>query len=308
MKSLFVLISIILNIISCTKKEVNTEAIQIAYQDERGRIITSNSLTYLDDKERYDFYPVTSNDVIIGGSFAGVPTSLEVLKLGIKGFIAHESGVGKNNKGIDGIFLAEKNDIPAATVETNSALVSNGKSVSEGIISFTNEPAETLGVSKGMNALEAAKLMLDAQEGKKVQIQHSLDTKLKLVDQKGTTKVFTIWSIGLVKNKYPNDIFCVASHSGLAMADYTLPVHPKAIFANDAGIAKDSSGVAGLRILDENGIAAIAVDALSAEIGNPTSTYEEGICSVLNETAQKYGVEAGMTVKEAINNIVNHNQ
>ncbi len=308
MKCIIPYIVILFVIVACKNINMNEEPIAIAYHDERGRIITSNSLTYLDDKERYDFYPVTSKDIIIGGSFAGGPTVLEVLKLGVRGVIAHESGIGKNNKAIEGLVIAERNRIPAAAVATNSALVSNGKSVSEGVISFANKPVQFMGVTKGMNAFEAAKLMLDSREGTKVTIQYTFDNQLKLVDQKGDTKVYTIWSIGLVKKPYPKDIFCVASHSGVAMAHYTLPVQPRAIFANDAGIAKDSSGVAGLKILDDYGIIAAGVKAMSAEIGNPTSTYEDGIISVVNKSAEQVGIIEGISVKDAIEILLNNNQ
>ncbi len=270
------------------------------YEDERGRIIASNSLTYLEDEHRYDFYPVTVKDIIIGGSFSGTPTYMAVLKLGVKGVIAHECGVGKNNKAIDGIFLAERYGIPAAAVATQSALVSNGISVSEGTISVLNETARKLGIKEGMVALDAAKLMLSAKQGVVVNEQLDHDDEIKIVEESKDIKVYTVWSIGLIKDQHPNDIFCVASHSGIVMAKYTLPVHPKLIFANDAGIAKDSSGVAGLNILNDKGIAAVAVAAMSAEIGSPTSTYREGICSVVNKKAQAMGIRSEMTVKEAI--------
>lgn len=286
---------------SCTGINPNMGKVSIAYEDNRGRIITSNSLTYLDDSDRYDFYPTTSKDVIIGGSFAGMPTTVDVLKLGVRGVIAHEAGVGKNRKGIEGLEIAEKIGIPAAAVATHSAKISDGKSVANGTISHMNRSAEILGVKKGMKALDAAKLMLNADKGIALsQDDYSFDEQIKMVQNTDITNVFTVWSIGLVKDPHPNDIYCVASHAGIAMADYAIPVSPKAIFANDAGIAKDSSGVAGLKKLDRKHIAGIGVEAMSAEIGNPTSTYQQGVVSVINETAKTQGVVVGMTVKKAI--------
>ncbi len=296
-------ILVVLSLSGAHLKMERKEVIKI-YEDERGRIIASNSLTYLDDEDRYGFYPVTDKDIIIGGSFAGTPTFMAVLALGVKGVIAHECGVGKNQKAIEGVFLAQHHGIPAAAVATHSAIVSDGISVSEGIVSVCNETAKKLGVSKGMKALDAAKLMLDAKPGVKVEEQLDYDDQITIVEEHNDTKVYTVWSIGLIKEKHPNAIFCVASHSGAVMAEYTLPVNPKLIFANDAGIAKDSSGVAGLHILNDSGIAAVAVAAMSAEIGSPTSTYQDGICSVVNARAYTMGIRKQMTVKEAIDTVL----
>ena len=279
---------------------VATKPVTVAYQDQRGRVFSADSLTYLDEVQQYGLSPVTKNDVVIGGSFAGIPTFAEVLKLGARGVIAHEAGVGKAQAGIQGLYASEKYGIPAAAVATQSARISDGRSVAQGSISYVNASAQALGIQPGMKAIDAAVSMLDAPPGTIADLSPLIDETMHVVKEEGNTRVIAVWSIGLVEEDFPNDIFCVASHAGRAMADYALPVNPRAIFANDAGLAKDRSGVEGLRLLDKHGIPAAAVGADSAKIGDALSTYAEGVCSVVNRKAKALGMQVGMTVRQAI--------
>ena len=83
------------------------------------------------------------------------------------------------------------------------------------------------------------------------------------------------------------------------MAEYARPVIPRGVFANDAGVARDASGVEGLAILDQQGIPAAAVATLSARIGDALSTYHDGLCSHVNRTAAERGLQVGMRASAA---------
>ena len=274
--------------------------VAVAYQNDQGRVILSDSLTYLDQATDYGLSPVTGSDVIIGGSFAGIPTFAEVLKLGVRGVIAHEAGVGKDQAGIGGLKAAQTHNLPAAAVATFSARISDGRSVARGIISHLNEAARSLGIRAGMSAQKAARLMLNAEAGSPIDLSDQVDHQIHWLPASDDIKVAAVWSIGLIEEPTPNTIFCVASHAGQAMANYALPIRPRALFANDAGIAKNRSGVKGLITLERNNIPAAAVTAHSARIGDALSTYREGICSVVNRTALRRGVRIDMPVRQAI--------
>lgn len=73
-----------------------------------------------------------------------------------------------------------------------------------------------------------------------------------------------------------------------------------AIVLNDAGIGKERAGVAGLALVDERGIPGMAVSHESAEISDGLSTWRTGRLSVVNDSAARLGVRAGMSVAEAI--------
>ena len=97
-----------------------------------------------------------------------------------------------------------------------------------------------------------------------------------------------------------NDIIVDGSHCGANIApDYILPSSARGMIGNDAGIGLENAGVASLKTLEEHGIPAAAVAAMSAEIGIGQSTYDEGVISTVNEVAKKMGVAVGMTAKEA---------
>jgi len=78
-----------------------------------------------------------------------------------------------------------------------------------------------------------------------------------------------------------------------------LEVRPRGAVFNDGGIARDRSGVSGLPALDAIGVAAVAVGAMTARIGDPASTWDEGIVSVVNETARRVGVAPGRPARAA---------
>ena len=62
---------------------------------------------------------------------------------------------------------------------------------------------------------------------------------------------------------------------------------------NDAGFGADRGGVLALPELDKEGIAAIAVAAQSARIGDGRSTLQDGTISDANTTAYRLGARVG---------------
>ena len=126
----------------------------------------------------------------------------------------------------------------------------------------------------------------------------------KIVREEGGLRIVIADSATSITPDNKNDIVVNGSHCGANIApDYILPNGARGSIGNDAGIGLENAGVASLPFLDQHGIPAAAVAAMSAEIGVGQSTYNEGVISAVNEVAKKMGVTVGMSAKEAADKI-----
>lgn len=83
------------------------------------------------------------------------------VKVRPKGIIANDAGFCKDRSGVVGLAILEREGIPAASVAALSARIGDAMSTYEdGMISETNVPAAARGVSVGMRADDAAKILL----------------------------------------------------------------------------------------------------------------------------------------------------
>src|ERR1700746_916210 len=96
-----------------------------------GRVVVADSLTY------FEHEPWT-NDVAVGASFAGAPTAAMAMRQGVKAWIAHEGGPGKDNAGIRGLAFAQHIGVPAAAIATREARLSGGMTLLTGHVSRCN--------------------------------------------------------------------------------------------------------------------------------------------------------------------------
>ncbi|KAA0912883.1 hypothetical protein FLO80_13720 [Aquicoccus porphyridii] len=90
------------------------------------------------------------------------------------------------------------------------------------------------------------------------------------------------------------------SHGGLYAAAIASRAGLRAVILNDAGIGLNRAGVKGVEALADVGMAAAAVDAMSAEIGAARDMLENGIISHANTSALALGVAPGQTVGDAL--------
>jgi hypothetical protein len=79
-----------------------------------------------------------------------------------------------------------------------------------------------------------------------------------------------------------------------------LRIQPRALICNDAGRGLDDSGIAGLALLDDASVPGATVGTESARIGDPLSTYYDGVISYENIHAHACGVRVGMSCTEAV--------
>lgn len=240
------------------------------------------------------------NDVAVGASFAGAPTAAMAMRLGVKAWIAHEGGPGKDLAGIGGLALAQRFGIPAAAIATATAGLSNGPSLLTGIVSHCNAAAQLLGVRTGQSGDVAARLMLKAPRGKPCDLDGIIDENVHTVRVTPSGTIYAVWSFSRVQGEFPNDVFCVASHGGKVMAQYALRAKSRGFIANDAGGGLDNSGMSGLADVDRLfQTPAATVSTNSARIGDALSTYHDGLISAANLSARSIGVEIGIPASEA---------
>lgn len=111
--------------------------------------------------------------------------------------------------------------------------------------------------------------------------------------------VFLLDSVTEGSEEQTGAIVVTGSHGGLSAARYALNYRPLLVVFNDAGIGKDEAGVAGLKVLEDAGIAAAAVSHTSARIGEAKDAWESGVLSQVNAKAQALGLKPGMSLREA---------
>ncbi len=273
---------------------MSPDPITPVHEEARGRIFTADSMTYFDER-------VGAEDIVVCGSYAAPSSFRWALRLGVKGLIAHAVGVGKDEAGISGLPLADKHGVPAAACETMSARIADGASVWAGTVGHANETAKKLGVKPGQSIEEAARLILAAPPGKKIVLETSADKKIYDLEETPNGNIRASWGLPVlrsIKEPRPNDVFLQGSHCGQTLI-HVIPLKLRGIIANDAGRGMDDSGIASFGPLAEAGIAAAAVGAMTARIGDVMSTWNDGVISVMNEVAEQRGVQVGMTAKEA---------
>jgi len=89
------------------------------------------------------------------------------------------------------------------------------------------------------------------------------------------------------------------SHGAVYAAYMSAKFGCRAAIHHDAGIGKDEAGVGGLAYADALGMAMAAVATASARIGDGRDMYARGLISRTNALAEKCGVRAGMSCREA---------
>ena len=265
---------------------------RIAVASGLARIVVLDSLTHCDAR-------VTTRDVVVAGSFAGALAFGFALERGVRGLIAHAAGVGRDGAGISGLPVADRLGVPAAAVETGSARLGDGWSVwRDGVVAHVNRRAAALGVSPRQPAAAAARTMLAAPPGTAPAVP-LVDRRARVVAEVEGGRVVLVDSMSFAEREHRDAVLCAGSHGGRVNVARLLRVRPRGALFNDGGGARDASGVSGLAALDAAGVAAACVDAMSARIGDPASTYADGVISAVNETARRAGVEVGQPATEA---------
>jgi hypothetical protein len=225
--------------------------------------------------------------VVVGGSHAAVYAAYMSAKYGCRAAIHHDAGIGKDEAGVSGLAYADKLGMAMAAVATASARIGDGQDLYQrGIISRANALAAACGVTPGMSCKDATELLKTAPW------PHTAPPH-KGEDRHIVDGFACLDSSSLFLPEDRGRIVATGSHAAINSGMATAVGHPLLAFFNDAGPGVDRGGVLGLDVLENEGIAGVAVAALSARIGDGRSTLQDGTISAFNPTAHRLGARVG---------------
>jgi hypothetical protein len=96
-------------------------------------------------------------------------------------------------------------------------------------------------------------------------------------------------------------VVITGSHGGVSAARYARAFPPALVVFNDAGRGKGDAGIAGLALLQAEGIAAATVAHDSARIGEAADTLANGVLSAVNAAArERFGLAPGLALASAL--------
>lgn len=90
------------------------------------------------------------------------------------------------------------------------------------------------------------------------------------------------------------------SHGGASSGEVALRHGLRAVFFNDAGVGKDDAGIAALAMLQQRGVAGVAVSHTSARIGDALDAWQHGVVSFANDAARALGLQTGESTRAAL--------
>ena len=245
--------------------------------------------------------------VLVSGSYGGEYNAYHAAKFNIRGVVLSDAGIGKNNAGINGLAYLEAVGLPAATADARTCHIGDGDHILEhGIISFVNKPAADLRCAPGQSVRECADLMRRGGV-----ISASLPPiaggkRYIMRENAGERKIVCVDAAPTLLPEDAGAIAITGSHAALFRGQPDAVIGPDvfAVFFNDAGVGKDDAGITRLAELDKRKIAAGAVSASSAPIGDSRAIYADGILSHINGTAANLGGKPGMRLYDFVEMLV----
>lgn len=253
-----------------------------------------DSVTHLAEEHR----GCASHCASHGGAYAGYYAA----KMGVGAVILNDAGIGREAAGLAGVKLLDGLDVPAATVSHRSARIGDGADgLARGVLSFVNAAAGRLGLETGMSCRAALDRLLAADLAPSPKPEPLAEARYLAGDcpVRGVD-IVVMDSISLVMPEDEGHIIVAASHGALlgGRPETAVKYPVFAAITSDADRGIDDAGISRLPALDDRGIAGACCSAFSCRIGDGRSLYEDGYVSVVNETAQRYGGEIGMSCRE----------
>lgn len=236
--------------------------------------------------------------VVVSGSHAGVVATAVTARTGARAAIHHDAGFGRDHAGVRGLDWADRFGMAVAAVSYETARIGDGEDVlRRGVISLANRSATACGVCAGMSCSEAAGLLRGAP------LPHSAPDPFPMLratydEAPGRRRILWLDSVTHSRAEDASAIVAVGSHGGMTSGEHALQAGLQLVIFNDAGIGIDDAGVAALKLLERSGLAALAVSAQSARIGEGLSTLRDGIVSRVNAPARKLGADVGVAALE----------
>ena len=243
--------------------------------------------------------PNRDADVCVNSSYCGVLPARFIAEHRPRGAIGMDCGVGPEGSAIAGLWYLEALGIPAAVADVMTAHLGDGVHLYEhGVVSFANQPALDCGVRPGTPVREAARQLLENDPAAAAASEITNRTVVE-TGPHGRQVVATDSIAFGIDDDRDRNVLVTAGHTGRSAVPYLRDVHPHGFICSDGGRGMDDSGVAGLAIVEADGLAGATVDASRARMGSGLSSYHDGIISAANAHAVRRGVELGMPCAEA---------
>jgi hypothetical protein len=264
----------------------------VVVDEPRGRIVAIDSAYHVDDRN-------TGCDVVVSASYSGVLPARFVAERAPRAAIGLDCGIGPEGAGIAGLWFYEALGIPAAAVDVRTILLGDGVDVVEhGVISRVNAPAAECGVTPGMGTREAALILLRTDPVTRA--PGEITNRTVMEEAPDGRQVVCADSIAFGTDADTGrNVLVTAGHTGRSSVPYLRKVAPWGFICSDGGRGRDDSGMAGLAIVEAEGLAGATVDALTARMGDGLSSYHDGVISAANAPARERGVEVGIPAARA---------
>ena len=241
-----------------------------------------------------------SGAVVVNASHGGIYAAYLAARLHASAAIFNDASVGRDRAGIAGLDYLQELGIAAATVGHDTARIGDGGDMmAHGVITHANALALSLGVEPKQACRDCAAALQQAPV-----VSHeppeALEAAFPLIAE--PTQVWALDSASLVSPAHNQAIVVTGSHGGLlgGRPETALKYDVLGALYNDAGLGKDGAGISRLPALDERGIVAATVSAVSARIGDARSTYEDGIISHVNHRAAALGLREGTSARDFV--------
>lgn len=267
------------------------------HSSPRGRIMAMDSAYDVASQNR-------DRDVVVNASYCGVLPTRFIAEHRPRAAIAVDCGIGPEGVSIAGLWYFEALGIPAAVADVMTVHLGDGLDLySHGVVSFANRPAFECGVMPGMSVKDAARLLLDADP---VARPPEEITNRTVMEQGPDGRLIVCSdSIAFSLPEDSRNVLVTAGHTGRRAVPNLLRHRPFGFICSDGGMGRDDAGVAGIYMVEKEGLAGACVDARRARMGSGLSTYKDGFISAANSLARAAGVKLGMPASEAAWVLVN---
>ncbi|MEC7923920.1 MAG: hypothetical protein VYB80_01770 [Actinomycetota bacterium] len=266
---------------------IDTQTKVFESKSGRGSVMAMDSAYDVDERN-------TGKDVCVNSSYCGVLPARFIAEHAPRGAIGMDCGIGPEGSAIAGLWYLEAVSIPAAVADVMTAHLGNGVHLYEnGVVSFMNQLALDCGVSIGMSVKDAASVLLEndpeAASASEITNRTIMETS---PDDRYVIATDSI-AFGTDEDTGRN-VLVTAGHTGRSAVPYLLRCRPWGFICSDGGKGMDDSGMAGLYIVEEEGLPGATIDARYARMGSGLSHYHDGVISAVNSHAAAKGVTIGM--------------
>lgn len=259
---------------------------RVVHEGARGRVVAMDSAYYVEEANR-------GRDVVVNASYCGVLPARFVAEHRPRAAIGVDCGIGKEGAGIAGLWYLEALGIPAVVADVLTVELGNGLDLyAEGRVSRVNSQARDCGVGEGMLVRDAARILLERDPDSRAAAERTNRTVMATADD-GRQVVCTDSIAFALDEDTGRNVLVTAGHTGRSAVPYLLKARPWGFICSDGGRGKRDSGIAGLAIVEEEGLAGATVDAGTARMGDGLSSYYDGVISACNRGARERGVEIG---------------